>query len=157
MVELAAYFKGKEIPVTKLSYRAGSTIFSEADQANEMYIIETGHVKITQKLPGSPDEIILATLGKEDFLGVLSFTSGSTRLANAIALTECTLLEIDKMTYNAAVDRCPEFSLLFINAMTRRLGDLHKRMYEMSEQLKEFTIHIEEISSLWRSLVNMGG
>lgn len=157
MASLSTYFKGQDVPVKRLSYQAGSAIFSEADQANGMYIIESGQVKITKKAPKTQGEITLATLGPEDFLGVLSFTSGRNRLADAIALTDCTLWEIDKKAFEEAVDRCPEFSLFLINGLTRRLGDLHKRMGEMSEQLKEFTVRFEDISSLWQSLVPMGG
>ena len=152
MFELSTYFKGQDIPIKRLSYQAGCAIFSEADPANEMYIIESGQVKITQKSLETQSEITLATLGKEDFLGVLSFTSGRTRLANATALTECVLVEIDKRAFKEAIDKCPDFSLFFINGLTRRLGDLHNRMCEMSEQLNEFTTRIEDISSLWHSL-----
>lgn len=157
MVGLATYLKGQDIPAKRLSYLAGNKIFSETDPANEMYFIESGQVKIMKNTPQTNGEVNLATLGPEDFFGILSFSSGRSRLADAIALTDCTLWEIDKRAFREAVDRCPEFSLLLINGLVRRLETLNERMGEMSAHLKEFTGRIEDLSSLWHSLAPMGG
>lgn len=157
MVSLSTYFKRQDIPVRMLSYQAGSTIFSETDQANGMYFIESGQVKITKKVPHTLEETDLATLGPEEFFGILSFNSGRTRLADATALTDCTLWEIDKRAFKEAVDRCPEFSLFLINGLVRRLETLNERMKEMSGHLKEFASRIEDLSSLWQSLAPTGG
>lgn len=157
MVGLATYLKGQDIPAKRLSYLAGSKIFAETDPANGMYFIESGQVKITKHTPQTDGEVDLATLGPEDFFGILSFSSGRTRLADAIALTDCTVWEIDKRAFREVVDRCPEFSLLLINGLVRRLEALNKRMEEMSGYLKEFTGRMEDLSSLWHSLAPMGG
>jgi CRP-like cAMP-binding protein len=157
MVNLPACLKKQDIPAKRLAYPAGSTIFSEGGQANGMYFIESGQVKITKQTPQTREGITLATLGEGGFFGVLSFSAGKTRMADATALTDCTLLEIDNRAFKEAVDRCPEFSLFFINALVRRLEELNRRMGEMSEQLKEFTSRIEDLSTLWYSLAPMGG
>ena len=157
MVSLSNYFKEQDIPARKLSYTAGSKIFSETNEAHGMYFIESGHVKIAKKAPNTEEEINLATVGPEDFFGILSFSSGRTRLADATALTNCTLWEIDKKAFKEAVDKCPEFSLFLINCLVRRLENLNERMREMSGQLKEFASRVEDLSSLWHSLAPMGG
>ncbi|MFN3466798.1 MAG: Crp/Fnr family transcriptional regulator [Candidatus Brocadiales bacterium] len=157
MVSLATYMKGQEIPAKRLTYTAGSKIFSEAEQANGMYFIEAGEVRITKNTPQTNESVNLATLGPEDFFGILSFSSGRTRLADATAVTDCTLWEIDKNAFCEAVDRCPEFSLLLINGLVKRLENLNEKMREMSGHLKEFTSRMEDLSSLWHSLAPMGG
>lgn len=157
MVNLATYLKGRDIPAKRHAYLAGSKIFSEAEQANGMYFIETGEVKITKNTPETHEVINLATLGPEDFFGILSFSSGRARLADATAVTDCTLWEIDKRAFREAVDKCPEFSLLLINGLVRRLEGLNEKMREMSGHLKEFTSRMEDLSSLWHSLAPMGG
>lgn len=157
MVSLSTYFKGQEIPAKRVDYQAGSAIFSEADQADVMYFIESGQVKITKRTSQTRGEVTLATLGAEDFFGVLSFSSGRTRLADAIALTKCTLWEIDKRSFKEAVDKSPEFALFFINSLVKRLENLNEKMKDMSEQLREFTRRIDDLSALWYSLAPMGG
>ncbi len=157
MASLATYLKRQEISAKRLSYPAGSKVFSEMDQSNGMYFIESGQVNITKREPRTNSEINLATLGPEDFFGILSFSSGRTRLADATAVTDCTVWEIDRRAFKEAVDKCPEFSLVLINGLVRRLESLNEKMKEMSAHLKEFTSRMEDLSSLWHSLAPMGG
>ncbi|HHT9119994.1 MAG TPA: Crp/Fnr family transcriptional regulator [Candidatus Hypogeohydataceae bacterium YC41] len=155
MVSLSTFFERKGVPVKKRPYPAGSRIFSQADLANEIYFLESGQVNITKKALLGQKEINLATLGPGDFFGVLSFTSGSTRLADATALTDCTLWEIDKKAFEEALDISPEFSMFFISDLAKRLESLNKRMLEISDGLREFTRRIEDLSTLWQSLIPM--
>ena len=78
-------------------FRRGEIIFHAGDPGNALYLIVSGHVKIS--LPSEEgDEAILATIGPGDVFGELALLDGAPRSATATALlaTEAVILPRDQ-------------------------------------------------------------
>jgi CRP-like cAMP-binding protein len=77
-----------------VNFKAGHYIFVEGNAAPCFYIIREGQVKITR------DTVALAhengTLGPGDFFGIVSALSSRNHIETAKALTDVTLLAVDK-------------------------------------------------------------
>lgn len=144
------YLKGK-VSAKKVSYSANSTIIAEKDIAKEMYFIEAGQVKITRMVPEIEREITIATLGPNEFLGVVGLVMKKPRIADVVAVTDCILWTLDEKAFREAVVKSPEFALLVIDGLCRRLSNLNEKIRNSSVQMKEFTAHLDELSLLWHS------
>ena len=78
-------------------YKKGELIFSDGDNAEHIYFIETGHVSIFIEKFTVQDEI--SSLGPGDYFGEMAFFSGDKRSASASALIDTTLLVVDKAAF----------------------------------------------------------
>lgn len=78
-------------------YKQGHLIFSDGDNAECIYFIESGSVSISIEKFTDREEI--SALGPGDYFGEMAFFSGGKRSASATALVDTTLLSVDKITF----------------------------------------------------------
>src|SRR5215831_15697401 len=73
---------------------AGTTIFSQGDEGDAMYVIEDGAVDI---VAGSgKQKVTLTSLFKQQYFGELSLLDGAPRSATAVANRETHLLALER-------------------------------------------------------------
>src|SRR5574337_1045094 len=85
---------GKKIPI-------GTVLFHEGDKGEEMFIIQSGRVKISKRIRGV--EKTLATLEKGEFFGEMAILNDKPRSASAETIEECDRLVIDRKTFDARI------------------------------------------------------
>lgn len=86
------------------SYRQKQAIFFQEDRAAALFYILQGRVKLTV-FSSEGKAATIAILDKGDFLGEECLVSWHTvRLSSAVAITDCSLLQIDKDQMLAALD-----------------------------------------------------
>ncbi len=78
---------GKKIPLN-------TVLFHEGDAGEEMFIIQSGRVKISKRIRGV--EKTLATLEKGEFFGEMAILNDKPRSASAETLDDCDMLVIDR-------------------------------------------------------------
>jgi CRP/FNR family cyclic AMP-dependent transcriptional regulator len=78
-------------------FRKGQTIYAQGDTTDALFVIQTGKVKLSVKSP-TGKEAVLDILSDEDFIGKDSIAGQPSRTASAHAMTDCTLLRIEKKT-----------------------------------------------------------
>lgn len=79
----------------RVDVTAGTILFSEDDQTNELYIVESGEL-VSYQTGGEDDaEWPVQHSGPGDVVGEMSFLDGGARQLNARAETDSTLLRID--------------------------------------------------------------
>ena len=110
---------GKRIP-------AGTVLFSEGDKGEEMFIIQSGKVKISKKIRGV--EKTLATLEKGEFFGEMSILNDKPRSASAETIEDCDMLVIDRKTFDAMLRSNVEIAIRFIKRLADRLREANDQM-----------------------------
>jgi CRP/FNR family transcriptional regulator, cyclic AMP receptor protein len=80
---------------TMISFGKGETIYSQGDKADALFVIQKGMVRLSVESQAGK-VAILDILSDEDFVGTDSIAGHSSRTASARALTECSLLRIEK-------------------------------------------------------------
>ncbi|MFN3466795.1 MAG: Crp/Fnr family transcriptional regulator [Candidatus Brocadiales bacterium] len=143
----------KEIPAKRISYKADSIIFSEMDSPHGMYLIESGTVKILKRIPDTNKDIDLATFGPEEFFGEMSLLTGRPHSTDALAVTDCTLWLLDEKGFKEILSKNPDFSLLMLKGLARRLTEMNEKMGDIFSHLRDFSDHLEDLSTLWRTIV----
>lgn len=78
------------------SFQEGEAIIRQGDEANCMYFVESGHVRIVREQDGQSKEIKLCSKG--DYFGELALLTKKQRAASAYATgpdTKCAILDVD--------------------------------------------------------------
>jgi CRP/FNR family cyclic AMP-dependent transcriptional regulator len=110
---------GKSIP-------AGTALFQEGDKGEEMFIIQSGRVKISKRIRGV--EKTLATLEKGEFFGEMAILNDKPRSASAETLENCEMLVIDRKTFDALIRGNSEIAVRFIKRLADRLRETNEQM-----------------------------
>ncbi len=72
----------------------GQVLFKEGDKPDHAYLIEHGEIEVSSNK--SDEKIILGVLNQGDILGEMAVIDNAPRSADAIAITDCTLVVISK-------------------------------------------------------------
>jgi CRP/FNR family cyclic AMP-dependent transcriptional regulator len=113
-------------------------IFSQGDLGDAVFYIQTGRVKLSV-VSGQGKEATVALLGPGNFVGedcVLG--AGSVRMSSAIALTDCSVLRIDRNELKRVVHEEHAFSDVFVAHLllrnSRTQEDLIDQLFNSSEK-----------------------
>ncbi len=103
---------GKEFP-------RGTVLFKEGDVGSEMYLINSGEVKLSRKtLHG---DVVLATLGFGEFFGEMSVITNKPRTITAETVTDCRLNVISKDVLETLITGNPLVALSILKKLVFRL------------------------------------
>jgi CRP/FNR family cyclic AMP-dependent transcriptional regulator len=95
--------------------RAGAVIFREGEQADELYVIKSGYVRI---LVGNRT---MADLTIDCIFGEMALIDSEPRSATAVAITDVELVPISKRQFLFLVSQTPNFALTVMRALAQRL------------------------------------
>jgi CRP/FNR family transcriptional regulator, cyclic AMP receptor protein len=113
------------------------TIFSQGDAADAVFYVQTGKVKLTV-VSKTGKEATIGILSEGDFFGEGSLAGQALRMGSAAAMTDCTVLRIEKKTMMEALHRKHEFSDLFVAYLLARNiryeEDLVDQLFNSSEK-----------------------
>ena len=94
-------------------------IFAQGDQADAVFYIQTGKVRLTV-VSKTGQEATIGMLGDREFFGEGSIAGQVFRMGSATALTDCSVLRIDKKAMMKTLDREHEFSDMFVAYLLAR-------------------------------------
>lgn len=109
------------------SYNAGDVIFREGDLGNEMYIIQSGKVKITKQLKDGVEKT-LVILGPGDFFGEMAVIDKDVRSANASALDASRLIALDEEVFEMHMQTNPKIVKKILKNLTSRLRESNQQI-----------------------------
>jgi uncharacterized membrane protein len=105
--------------VTVRDLPARETLFWIGDRGEELFVVLSGRIEITY-----PDEagreVILAVLGRGDFLGEVSLLDGGPRTATVRAQTDVSLLSLDREAFHHFIRNSPAAAIHILKVLGRR-------------------------------------
>jgi CRP/FNR family transcriptional regulator, cyclic AMP receptor protein len=133
-----AFLESAGMGKTVLHYRPKQAIFSQGDRADAVFYIQEGKVRLSV-LSKQGKEATVALLGTGDFLGEGCIASEQPlRLATATAITECSILRIEKSQMVRTLHEEHGFSDMFVGYMIERhnrtQADLVDQLFNSSEK-----------------------
>lgn len=103
-------------------FAAGSMVFSQGDNGDSMYIVESGDINI--HLPGDASRrISLKDIARGEYFGELALFDEKPRSASALATTETVLLELQRRTLEGYLENRPKVSLAILRTLSERLRE----------------------------------
>jgi len=130
---LATIGEGRRI----VSFQKKKTVFAQGDQADAVFYIQAGKVKLTV-VSENGKEATVGILNVGDFFGEGALAGQLLRMGSATAMTDCEILQIDKKAMTLALHREHAFSDLFVaHLLARNIRyeeDLVDQLFNSSEK-----------------------
>src|SRR5262249_18173389 len=121
----------------RTSVKKGELIFAEGDLGNEMFIIQSGRIRIFKNIDGFDQT--LTQLEKGDFVGEMSVLEGMPRSASAEAEEDCDLIKINSANFVAMIRSNVEIAIRIMRKLSLRLREanvqIEKLMHASTEML----------------------
>src|SRR6185503_16021417 len=103
-------------------HRKGATVFLHGELGRDLYVIESGSVKICMTTADGK-EITLAILGPGEFFGELALMDGEPRSSDAVTMEDCQFLLLERNEFMHFIDEHPSVAHRVIEVLSRRLRD----------------------------------
>ena len=100
--------------------RAGGVIFREGEQADELFVIKSGYVRI------QIGNRMVAELTADDIFGEMALIDSASRSATAVAITDVELVPITEKQFLFLVGQTPYFALKVMRTLAQRLRVTNK-------------------------------
>ena len=98
---------------------AGTVLFREGEPGREMYVIQSGRVRLTRMLRGQ--EKTIAELPAGEFFGEMSIINDKPRTATATVVEDAQLLVLDPRTFEAMIKANTEIAVRMVKKLAGRL------------------------------------
>jgi len=119
------------------AFRKKQTIFVQGDSSDAVFYVQKGKVKLTV-VSQKGKEATIAILGEGEFFGEGCLTGQPLRLSSATAMTDCSVMRIDKQAMMEVLHREHAFSDMFVAyLLTRNIRyeeDLVDQLFNSSEK-----------------------
>ncbi len=99
----------------------GTVLFREGERGKEMFVIQSGKVKISKEVRG--EEQTLATIGAGEFFGEMAILNNKPRSASATVIDESKMLVIDPKTFESMIRGNTEIAIRMIKKLSQRLQE----------------------------------
>jgi CRP/FNR family cyclic AMP-dependent transcriptional regulator len=106
--------------IDAIPFKRGSIIFREGDEARELFVIKSGHVRI------QIGNRTIAELGVDSIFGEMALIDSEPRSATAIALTDAELVPVSEKQFLFLVSQTPYFALKVMRVLVQRLRATNK-------------------------------
>lgn len=104
-----------------VNYLTKSFVIVEGKKnADNFYIIRSGNVKIIKENPTIADDTS-SLLGPGDFFGVISCMSNRARIETAVAVSNVSLISVDREQFGMLIQKNPVIAMKIIRFFSRRL------------------------------------
>jgi CRP/FNR family transcriptional regulator, cyclic AMP receptor protein len=125
------------IPVQRVEYDAGTTIFTQGDPASSVMYVAHGTVRLSV-LSHAGKEAVIAVLGDNHFFGEGCLVGQSNRMATASAMAACAIVVVEKPEMVRQLHAQPAFADRFLmHMLTRNIRieeDLIDQLFNSSEK-----------------------
>ncbi len=130
---LAKVGEGRKI----VDYSKNQVVFSQEDRADAIFHIQKGKVKLTV-VSNAGKEAVIAILDTGDFLGEECLAGRALRLSTATAMSDCSIVRLEKTAMIRVLHDEPAFSEMFVSYLLSRTirieEDLVDQLFNSSEK-----------------------
>lgn len=131
--------------------RADERIYFEGDDANYLYLVAMGKVKMVRNTASGRD-VLLDILHGGDYFGALMLFGERVYTETAIAQTDCCILQISSADFESILSEHPEVMRKALEVVSQRLVESQ----ELIKQLSSYNTEQRIAAALWRLARKMG-
>ncbi len=106
--------------------KKGEVIYNEGDLGTEMYVVQSGAVRIFRAAGGIKQE--LSVMERGDFFGELAVLEGLPRTASAEAIDDVELIEINSTTFDKMIRGNIEIAVRMLRKLSNRLQEASRKI-----------------------------
>jgi len=110
---------------------AGTTIFEKGDPGASLFAVLRGTVRISNRSADGKDAVLnMITAG--GIFGEIALLDGQPRTADALAVSECELMQIDRRDFVPLLTEDPEIALRLIEILCGRIRHTSERVEDIT-------------------------
>ena len=113
---------------TVIDFADGDTIFTEGEDGREMYIVQSGEVRVTKHAPAG--EIHLATITRGDFVGEMALLESKPRSATARAVGKTRLVVLQPGGFLLKIRRDPTLAFEMLQRLSHRIRHTNEQLLD---------------------------
>lgn len=102
-------------------FAAGETLFQEGAPATEAFLLQEGRVRLLKRV--AMTDRSLAVVKPGDLFGEGALLANTSYGSTAVAVTEGTVLALDRVTFRSLLEQHPRVSARVLDQLVRRLRD----------------------------------
>lgn len=99
----------------------GTVLFYEGDPGQEMYIIQSGKIRISKRVRNVEKTLVI--LGKGEFFGEMAILNNRPRSATATVMEDSRILIFDRETFETMIRNNAEVAIRIIKKLAARLQE----------------------------------
>ena len=103
-------------------FSSGETVFVEGDQADHMYVVRSGEIRL------SINGVEINRLGAGDIFGEMALISPSPRSTTAVAAADSELVAVDRKRFTFMIQNTPFFALHVMRVLADRLRQTSEQL-----------------------------
>lgn len=112
-------------------YRKQTVVMEKGDEANALYIILSGEVKVFAS-DSNGKEITLNQLGPGEYVGELAIIDGAARAASVVTLKDSSFLVVQKAAFQTLLAAQPDVAFRLLVHMVGRVRTLTKEIENLA-------------------------
>lgn len=126
-------------------YAPGAAICREGEEGEEMYIIQTGKVRVSKRFGGKTH--VISVLEKGEFFGEMAIVNRIQRTATVTAIDDVELLVFDREGLQNMIARNTRIALTIIDKLCRRLQYAHLKIQHLVKKDAEglIALHLRSV------------
>ena len=129
------------------TYKDGELIFEEGDTGRDLYIVQSGEVRISKLIDGK--QIELVKFKKGDFFGDMALLQSIPRYASAYAIGETRLLILKPGGFLLKIRRDPTFAFEMLQQLSLRIKVSNDRTVAI---INQFNLPKDEVQKILAAL-----
>jgi CRP/FNR family transcriptional regulator, cyclic AMP receptor protein len=111
-------------------YPSGEEIFAKGSPGNSMMLVLRGSVRISSiSLTGK--EIVLNIINAGEILGEIAVLDGGERSGDAVAMTDCELLVLNRRDFMPLLDHHADICLMLVKILCKRLRQTSEQVEDL--------------------------
>lgn len=130
---------------------ADARIYFEGDDADHMYLVAMGKVKLVRNTVAGR-EVLLDILHGGEYFGALTVFGGCVYTETAVAHTDCCILQISSIDFESILSEHPEIARQALEVVSQRLAESQ----EVVKQLSSYTTEQRIAAALLRLAGKLG-
>ncbi|MBI4844450.1 MAG: cyclic nucleotide-binding domain-containing protein [Nitrospirae bacterium] len=133
-------------------YSDGEVIFREGEEGENMFVIQSGKVRITKRT--EREDLHIATLGEGEIFGEMALFDKLPRSANASAEGEARVLCIDKKKFFSSASRDPSLVFKLLETISMRLRRLDEEFAKLKKSRHEILKAFMDVDETCRLILD---
>jgi CRP-like cAMP-binding protein len=119
----------------RVAFEAGHVLFREGDMGDAAYIIMEGEADVAVNSPAGP--IIVATLGRNAFVGEIAILCDVPRTATITARERLVALRISKEIFLRLINEFPQMAVSVVRELAKRLEATNNKLQSAVAEVKQ--------------------
>ena len=119
------------------TFEAGDVLMRQGEEADAMYVILSGRVRVDRDATGQPAPAVLAELGPNDVVGEIGVLDGGARTATVTALEQTRTLELHRTLLSVVLLQYPDVAGELLRTLSRRLRSTDEILDTLAREHKD--------------------